>query len=96
MIPIGNPRDFSCSANLIDAEPFSPETVAQPPQQQEVGRGGTRTRPCNTIDVGFRNQVGCPLSVYWANNLVDVPEQGFSCDEKYKFHMGTKAAPQGT
>ena len=80
---------------------MSPETAAQPPQQQEVGRRETldRGEKCNIVDIGFRNQVGCPLSVYWDNNnLVDdnVPDEGLTCGEMYKFHMGTKAAPQGT
>ena len=38
--------------------------------------------------------MGCPLHVYWANNLKDVPAEGFSCGEKFKFHLGTKPATQ--
>jgi hypothetical protein len=32
--------------------------------------------------------------MYWANQLSDVPNEGFNCGEKFKFHLGTKAAPQ--
>jgi hypothetical protein len=72
--------------------PFNPDTGATLPAFQR-----TKThpvRPCNTIDVGFRNQVGCPIHVYWANRLSEVPDEGFSCGEKFRFHLGTKPAPQ--
>jgi len=99
MIPIGNPNDnHQCDATSLDVEPYSPGLELE---EQEFGREGasdwtegTRDRPCNTIDIGFRNQVGCPLSVYWANALEEVPEEGFSCAEKYRFHMGTQASSQ--
>lgn len=94
MIPLGNPHDFSCGADNIDVEPYSGETEDDSKPQKEPGRGEDLRRSCNTIDIGFRNELECPLSVYWAKNLVDVPDQGFSCDEKYKFHMGTNYAPQ--
>jgi hypothetical protein len=63
-------------------------------KKTESGRLGTSDRPCNTIDIGFRNQVGCPLSVYYASTLTEVPDKGFSCDENYKFHMGTQSSSQ--
>jgi len=92
MIPIGNPHNnIQCDAKSLDVEPYSPGLELEEP---EFGREGVRERPCNTIDIGFRNQVGCPLSVYWANTLEEVPEQGFSCAEKYHFHMGTQASSQ--
>uniref|UniRef100_A0A7S4EE66 Uncharacterized protein n=1 Tax=Pseudo-nitzschia australis TaxID=44445 RepID=A0A7S4EE66_9STRA len=99
LIPFRNSNGFSCNAEDIDAEPFSPESVGTEenpkPIVREVGREKPKPRPCNTIDLGFRNEVGCPLSVYWADHLVAVPDEGFSCNEWYKFHMGTKDAPQG-
>jgi hypothetical protein len=92
LVPIGNPHDYPCDASLPDVEPFDPVTgvTAAPFQRTKT----PPVRPCNTIDVGFRNQVGCPIHVYWANQLSDIPEQGFSCGEKFKFHLGTKPAPQ--
>jgi len=97
MIPLGGNAPKR-ELEHIDPEPFSLESVGTEdnpkPQVQEVGRKPTRIRPCNVVDLGFRNEAGFPLSVYWANNLVDVPETGFSCAEQYKFHMGLKTAPQ--
>jgi hypothetical protein len=96
MIPLGK-KNANADDTNPDPEPFSPEsvgTVDQKPLLQEVGRGETGDRHCNVIDIGFRNEAGFPLSVYFAANLDDVPEAGFSCAESYKFHMGLKAAPQ--
>lgn len=92
LVPIGNPHDYPCDASLPDVEPYNPDTGARPVEFQR--RKTHPVRPCNTIDVGFRNQVGCPLHVYWANQLSDVPDAGFSCGEKFRFHLGTKPAPQ--
>jgi hypothetical protein len=92
LVAIGNPNQLSCDARQPDVEPVDPETAVR---EQVFSRTPThRKRPCNTIDIGFRNQVGCPLHVYWANRLGDVPSEGFTCDEKYKFHLGTKPATQ--
>lgn len=94
LVPVGNPHDYPCDASKPDVEPFDPDTGAR---KQEFRRTPTHQhRPCNTIDVGFRNQVGCPLHVYWANQLSDenVPDSGFNCGEKFKFHLGTKPSPQ--
>jgi hypothetical protein len=92
LIPIGNPNQYHCDATLPDVEPVNPETAAR---KQEFSRTPTHPiRPCNTIDLGFRNQVGCPLHVYWANRLHEIPEQGFSCGEKFRFHLGNKPASQ--
>lgn len=92
LIPMGNPRDHACDANLPDVEPFDPNAGVTAPQFQRIPTHPKRL--CNTIDVGFRNQVGCPLHVYWANQLTDVPGDGFNCGEKFRFHLGTKPAPQ--
>lgn len=99
MIPIGEPSDNNyCDSTTtgtakkpLDVEPYTPGLELK---QIESGRLDTRDRPCNTIDIGFRNQVGCPLSVYYASTLTEVPDKGFSCDEKYKFHMGTQDSSQ--
>lgn len=97
LIPIG--KGFSCgSDDKIDPEPFDPNTVATEvkpiPQEEEALREPPKHRPCNSIEMGFRNEAGCPLSVYWANKVVDIPDLGRRCTEKYKFHMGTNPAPQ--
>lgn len=92
LVPIGNPHDYPCDASLPDVPPMDPNTGVTLPAFQ---RKKTHPfRPCNTIDVGFRNQVGCPVHMYWARGLADVPEEGFNCGEKFRFHLGTKPAPQ--
>ena len=96
MVPIGNPRNLnSCQVSNPDVEPVNPETADRKPEFKRTPTH--KQRPCNTIDIGFRNQAQCPLHVYWANRLGedgDVPEQGFNCGEKFKFHLGTKPATQ--
>lgn len=42
-------------------------------------------RPCNTVDIGFRNMAGCPVSGYY------VQTNGDSCTEQFKFHLGTQS-----
>ena len=95
MVPLGKPSSVP-DEKRIDPEPFSPRSLEAKPPPEETGRIGTKARPCNIIDVGFRNQAGFPLSVYYAGNLVQVPNAGFSCSEEYHFHMGLNPAPQGT
>lgn len=92
LIPIGNPSKLSCDLSKPDVEPVDPETAVV---VQDFARKPTpATRPCNVVDVSFRNQAGCPLHVYWASGMSDVPDSGFSCGEKFRFHLGTKPAPQ--
>eukprot|EP00534_Pseudo-nitzschia_fraudulenta_P003283 CAMPEP_0201118810 /NCGR_PEP_ID=MMETSP0850-20130426/2998_1 /ASSEMBLY_ACC=CAM_ASM_000622 /TAXON_ID=183588 /ORGANISM="Pseudo-nitzschia fraudulenta, Strain WWA7" /LENGTH=365 /DNA_ID=CAMNT_0047384245 /DNA_START=39 /DNA_END=1136 /DNA_ORIENTATION=- len=98
MIPLGANSGLPRDEDIIDPEPFFPESVGtaeQPdPRLEEVGRRPTNERPCNIIDIGFRNESGQPLAVFWANQLTDVPGEGFSCAETYSFHLGTHTAPQ--
>lgn len=89
MIPLGSKHKNP--DGKIDPEPYERRLE---PQKQEAGRLPTHDRPCNVIDVGFRNEAGFPLSVYWASHLDEVPLHGFSCAERYQFHMGVKAATQ--
>jgi len=92
IIPIGNPNQVGCDLSQPDVEPVDPETAVT---VSDFARKPTPDkRPCNTIDVGFRNQAGCPLHVYWAAGMDDVPDNGFSCGEKFRFHLGTKPATQ--
>jgi hypothetical protein len=92
LVPLGNPNAYACDASLPDVEPIIPETAER---KQEFARTPPHeVRRCNAIDLGFRNQVGCPLDVYWAGNIEQVPDQGFNCDEQFKFHIGTKPATQ--
>jgi hypothetical protein len=47
-----------------------------------------KVRKCNTMDLGFRNLVNCPVDVYWAANLKEIPTEGKTCKEKFRFHLG--------
>lgn len=92
LIPLGNPNQVDCDPTAPDIEPVDPETAETKP---EVARTKTHEfRRCNTMDIGFRNQAGCPLHVYWANGQRELPGEGFTCGEKFKFHVGTKPATQ--
>jgi len=92
LIPIRNPNHIDCDSSTPDREPVSPETAERIPDFQRPPL--PEVRHCNIIDLSFRNQVGCPLHVYWAKQLVDVPESGFVCGEEFRFHLGTKPATQ--
>jgi hypothetical protein len=94
LIPLGNPNSVACDASQPDVEPISPQTAET---VEPFRRTPTHpVRQCNTMDVGFRNQVGCPLNVYWAGTTSekDVPTTGFVCGEQFRFHLGTKPATQ--
>ena len=99
MIPLGRKASPDKKAH-IDPEPFPPpklDPVHPRKVEPEIEAGRLSPlldRKCNIIDIGFRNEAGFPLSVFWAGTTVDVPDNGFTCGEKYKFHMGLNAAPQ--
>jgi hypothetical protein len=94
LIPIRNRYGppLTCDPNEPDPEPLleapkvrHPKYARTPPQQG---------RPCNTLDVGFRNEVGCPLHVYYtgmqgANVTTGAP----TCQESFKFHLGLNPRP---
>ena len=44
-------------------------------------------RPCNTIDVGFRNMAGCPLNAFYVTPSAD---ENVACSESFKFHLGVE------
>ena len=48
-----------------------------------------KDRKCHTIDIGFRNEVGCPVNLYWAGALRDIPISKKSCNETFRMHLGT-------
>lgn len=85
LIPVGEKfQDLECPSD--DPEPLKPQTTERAPQ---FARTNPKIdRPCNTIDVGFRNMANCPLNGYFvtSNNQT-------SCQEKFKFHLGKNPAP---
>ncbi len=92
LIPIGNPNGLSCDLSKPDVEPVDPVTAAR---LADFARIPTpQQRRCNVVDVSFRNQAGCPLHVYWASGNSKMPESGFNCGEKFRFHLGINPSPQ--
>ena len=92
IIPIGNPYGLACDLSKLDIPPIDPATAEIIPDYSR--RPTPKERKCNVVDVTFRNQAGCPLHVYWASGNTKLPETGFNCGEKFRFHLGTKTAPQ--
>merc|ERR1712125_136565 len=87
LIPITNKYGppVTCDPNEPDIEPMKdntrdPEFTRTPPQ---IGR------PCNTMDIGFRNHVGCPLHVYYTGMQgANITSGEQTCREDFKFHLG--------
>ena len=103
LIGVTNKYGHELDCNPMDADP---EPVV------EVNGAATRDpnyareeprpmRPCNVLDVGFRNEVpGCPLNVYYTGNYAlkgiakprgNATENIYtpkSCHEIFKFHLG--------
>lgn len=79
LIPIGAQADsLDCPAE--DIEPIVEDFRA--PEFQRVAP--EEHRPCNTMDVGFRNHANCPLHVYYVSG------EGESCTEAFRFHLGVE------
>eukprot|EP00934_Nitzschia_sp_Nitz4_P002530 Nitzschia sp. Nitz4//scaffold79_size90958//42746//43998//NITZ4_005025-RA/size90958-augustus-gene-0.171-mRNA-1//1//CDS//3329558249//2520//frame0 len=91
-VPIGNPNGISCDLSKPDVEPVNPETAERVKEYSRIKT--PEVRKCNVVDVSFRNQAGCPLHVYWASGIEDIPDSGFTCGERFRFHLGTKPATQ--
>lgn len=85
LIPIG--ANFAMAAGTIcdpahDIEPMVDETTTAPVFQRTPTQ---LDRPCNTMDIGFRNVASCPLHGYY------VKGEGDKCTEKFKLHLGVES-----
>jgi hypothetical protein len=84
LIPIGAnfaTAGMSCDPSN-DIEPMIDETTTSP----VFRRTPTQTdRPCNTMDIGFRNVAACPLHGYYVRG------EGDKCTEKFKLHLGVES-----
>jgi hypothetical protein len=82
LIPVGENQALELECSLEDPEPIQGEkrhpAFARTPSPP--------LRPCNTLDVGFRNVAGCPLHGYYVRG------DGKSCSEHFKFHLGVERA----
>jgi hypothetical protein len=85
LIPIGT--NFAAMAGMScdpahDIEPMIDETTTSP----VFRRTPTQIdRPCNTMDIGFRNVADCPLHGYYVRG------EGDKCTEKFKLHLGVES-----
>lgn len=68
LIPVTNKygHELQCDPNDPDPEPLVEVSPGQVDRDPNFAREAPRTmRPCNTLDIGFRNEVGCPLNAYY-------------------------------
>jgi len=79
LIPVGVHADH-LECPLEDNEPIVNNTRAPAFQRTEPAN----FRPCNTMDIGFRNVAPCPLHGYYVSG------EGESCQEDFKFHLGVE------
>ena len=81
LIPIGERmRGEIMDCPLLDQQPMHNN-------QPDPGFERTPTqvfRPCNTLDVGFRNMAGCPVNGFY----VTPGTENVACEESFKFHLG--------
>jgi hypothetical protein len=82
LIPVGTYADgIDCPTN--DVEPLVENTNVLAPEFRRTP--SAVHRPCNTMDIGFRNEAPCPLHVYYVSG------EGESCAEAFKFHLGVES-----
>ena len=84
LLPIGANfamAGISCDPSQ-DIEPMVDETTTAPVFQRTPTQ---IDRPCNTMDIGFRNVASCPLHGYYVRG------EGDQCTEKFKLHLGVES-----
>lgn len=82
LVPIGANIDpallMNCPLQDVD------QSVKNPNFQRTPARVD---RPCNSVDIGFRNVAGCPLHGYFVHT-----NQDGTCTEEFKLHLGVHGA----
>ena len=59
-------HELNCDPVEPDLEPVVEVAPGQVDRDPNFAREAPRTmRPCNVLDIGFRNEVGCPLNAYY-------------------------------
>ncbi|CAB9518807.1 expressed unknown protein [Seminavis robusta] len=59
-------HQLQCDPNEPDEEPVVEVAPGKTDRDPNYAREAPRAmRPCNTLDIGFRNEVGCPLNAYY-------------------------------
>jgi hypothetical protein len=67
LIPVSNKYGHELNCNPNDPDPEPKVVVDQVEiRDPDFAREAPRVmRPCNVLDIGFRNEVGCPLNAYY-------------------------------
>ena len=90
LIPVGaHAQELVCPND--DPEPVvTPKDPSTEPQRDPNFKRTIPTinRPCNTMDIGFRNMANCPLHGYYIARNAES-----SCHEQFKFHLGKNPQP---
>lgn len=105
-------HELNCDPTDPDPEPVvvKEETGEQTRDPDFAREAPRKMRPCNVLDIGFRNEVGCPLNAYYTGMYqmkgvakprgnVTALKNGEahtpkSCHEVFKFHLGKSDHPQ--
>lgn len=69
LIPVTNKygHELDCDPNEPDLEPVVEVAPGLVDRDPNFAREAPRTmRPCNVLDIGFRNTVGCPINAYYS------------------------------
>jgi len=68
LVPVTNKygHELDCDPSEADPEPLVEVAPGQLNRDPNFAREAPQEmRPCNTLDVGFRNEVGCPINAYY-------------------------------
>jgi hypothetical protein len=82
LIPVGANMINNIACPKEDIEPKIDENTTAPVFQRTPT---AVNRPCNTLDIGFRNVASCPLHGYFVSG------EGESCREEFKLHLGVQS-----
>jgi hypothetical protein len=86
LIPVGT-YSTGLQCPDVDVEPVVENTNIVAPEFRRTPPASHR--PCNTMDIGFRNEAECPLHVYYVSS--NPGEDDNSCTEAFKFHLGVES-----
>ncbi|CAB9528665.1 expressed unknown protein [Seminavis robusta] len=112
MIPITNKygHELHCNPSEPDEEPVVVQQDAGAVRDPDFARKAPpASQPCNIVDVGFRNHVGCPVNGYYTGHFLtrglveprgnvtkwkeSLARKPKSCHEVFQFHLGLEEHP---
>jgi hypothetical protein len=96
-------HELDCNPLEPDHEPVIVKKDGATVKDPNYGRQPAKPfRPCNVIDIGFRNEVGCPINAYYTGtyalkgiakprgNATELAHTAKSCHEVFQFHLGLR------